>query len=125
MIGPEGGPEPGTGTGREVALDALADRLETPWQPIDLATVNDTSVRMVRLEGDFPWHHHATDELFLCWRGVFRIELEGRAAVQLSDGELFVVPRGVRHRPVADTGAAYALLVELTETKQYGEEGAA
>jgi mannose-6-phosphate isomerase-like protein (cupin superfamily) len=107
--------------GREVSLDTVADAMETPWQPLDLATVNETSVRMARLEGEFPWHHHATDELFLCWRGIFRIEFEGRASVQLSPGELYLVPRQTRHRPVADVGPAYAVLIERSETKQFGE----
>jgi mannose-6-phosphate isomerase-like protein (cupin superfamily) len=107
--------------GREVSLDMTADRLDEAWQPVDVAVVNETSVRIVRLDGDFPWHHHATDELFLCWRGVFRIEMRERASIQLSAGELFVVPRETEHRPVADVGPAIALLVERSETKQYGE----
>ena len=51
-----------------------------------------------------------------------RIELDGRPPVHLESGELFVVPRGRRHRPVADAGPAYALLLEKPETKQYGED---
>ena len=112
-----------TETAREVALDAVADGLDEAWKPFDLAHVNETSVRMVRLEGEFPWHHHQEDELFLGWRGIFRIEMEGRASVQLQPGELFCVPAQQRHRPVADVGPAYALLIERSETKQYGEEG--
>ena len=110
-----------TGAG-EVALDEVADRITEPWKPVDVATVNEATVRLARLEGEFPWHHHAEDEMFLCWRGTFRIELEGRVPAHLSPGELFVVPKGVRHRPVADAGPAYALLVERTGTKQYGED---
>jgi quercetin dioxygenase-like cupin family protein len=112
-------------TGREIALDAEADRLDEPWKPIDLATVNEASVRIVRLEGAFPWHHHAEDEAFLCWRGAFRIELDGHAPALLEAGELYVVPRGQRHRPVADAGPAIALLIEPSGTKQYGEESRA
>jgi mannose-6-phosphate isomerase-like protein (cupin superfamily) len=108
--------------GTEVAIDVVADAIEEPWKPMDIAAVNDTALRLVRLEGEFPWHHHEQDELFLCWRGAFRIELEGREPAHLSDGELYVVPRGQRHRPVAEAGPAYALLIEPSETKQYGEE---
>jgi mannose-6-phosphate isomerase-like protein (cupin superfamily) len=98
--------------------DALAG-LAGPWEPADVVRVNDAVVRVARLLGEFPWHVHDEDELFLCWDGSFRIEMEGRDPVELSAGDLFVVPRGVRHRPVAER-TAHALLLERPETLQYG-----
>ncbi len=107
-------------TGR-VSLTDVAAGIGEPWQPVDVATVNDAVVRMARLHGEFPWHRHEEDELFLCWEGTFRIELRegGVDAVALRPGELFVVPAGVEHRPVADVPAV-TLMLERPETKQYG-----
>lgn len=104
-----------------ISVPEEAARLTEPWMPVDLATVNDAIVRLARRHGDFPWHRHDEDELFLCWEGTFRIELRdaGLPAVELRSGDLFVVPRGIEHRPVADEPAC-ALLLERPETKQYG-----
>lgn len=102
-----------------VSVDQAAAALSGPWQPVDLVGVNDAIVRLARLEGEFPWHHHDEDELFLCWDGSFTIELAGGEAVRLARGDLFVVLRGVEHRPVAKE-TAHALLLERPETKQYG-----
>lgn len=101
--------------------DELGGLLE-PWKPHDLVFANDTVIRLARIDGDFPWHAHDEDEVFLCWEGTFRIELEGAPPVEMGRGSLFVVPRGTRHRPIADRGPAYALLVERPETLQYGNE---
>jgi quercetin dioxygenase-like cupin family protein len=102
-----------------VSISELIDGLAGPWQPVDVVQANDAVVRLARFEGEFPWHHHDEDELFLCWDGTFRIELEGHPPVILGAGDIYVVPKGIRHRPVADT-PAHVVLVERPETKQYG-----
>lgn len=106
-----------------VSIPARAEALLEPWRPEDLAAVNEAVVRIALLDGD-PWHQHDDDELFLCWQGSFRIELEGAPGVSLGPGDLFVVSRGTRHRPVAEE-PAYTLLLEKPETLQYGSGGAA
>jgi mannose-6-phosphate isomerase-like protein (cupin superfamily) len=105
-----------------VSINERAAALTEPWQPRDLCHVNDAVVRLARLDGEFPWHTHDEDELFVCWSGSFRVEMENAGPVELATGSLFVVPAGTRHRPVAEAGPAYTLLLERPETKQHGNE---
>ncbi|WP_067568047.1 cupin domain-containing protein [Nocardia acidivorans] len=103
----------------KVSITQEIAALTGPFQPRDLATPNDTILRLARLHGEFPWHHHDEDELFLCWDGTFRLDLADRDPVTLHPGDIFVVPAGLEHRPFAET-PAHALMIERPETKQYG-----
>lgn len=102
-----------------VSVVSVIAKLSGPWQPQDLAFANDTVVRVARFEGEFSWHRHEEDELFLCWDGSFRVELEGRDPVVLIPGDIFVVPKGMVHRPVAEQ-PAHGLMIERPQTLQYG-----
>jgi mannose-6-phosphate isomerase-like protein (cupin superfamily) len=106
--------------GVRISIPQRAQALTEAFKPVDLVTANDAIVRLARIEGEFPWHHHDEDELFLCWSGTFRIDLNESEAVELVAGDLFVVPAGTEHRPVAANGPAYAVLLERPQTKQYG-----
>ena len=106
-------------TSAPVSISEVIAGIDGPWQPQDLVTANDAVVRIARFEGEFPWHHHEEDEMFLCWDGSFRVEMEGRDPVVLGTGDLFVVPAGVRHRPVAEA-VAHGIMLERPETQQYG-----
>ena len=102
-----------------IAIPEIARELIRPFEPKDLVTVNDAIVRIAAVEGEFPWHHHEEDELFLCWEGALRLELQDGESVELAAGDVFVVSRGLEHRPVAEQRAV-VLLLESPETLQYG-----
>lgn len=82
-----------------------------PWSPKVVARLNDYEIKVVKLAGEFVWHSHDdTDELFLVVDGTLTIQLHD-GDVRLRPGQLFVVPRGVEHCPIAD-GEVHAVLIE-------------
>lgn len=75
------------------------------WRPKVIATLNNQEVKLIKVLGEFPWHHHDNeDEFFLVWKGRFRVEFRDRI-VTLDPGECLVVPRGIEHRTCADQEA--------------------
>jgi mannose-6-phosphate isomerase-like protein (cupin superfamily) len=92
------------------------------WSPKVVATLNDYEVKVVKVKGEFVWHSHAdTDELFLVLDGTLTIRLPD-GDVALGPGQLFVVPRGVEHCPVAAEEAS-VVLVEPAGVVNTGEAG--
>ena len=99
--------------------DALA-RVSEHWSPVVLAELNGQEVRVAKLLGEFVWHRHEhEDELFLVISGNLRIDLRDRS-IELAEGELLVVPKGVEHRPVAES-EAHVLLFEPASTVPTGD----
>ena len=99
-----------TATDAPVNLAAVAADLTETWSPRVVGSVNDLLVKVGKVEGEFVWHDHPeTDEFFLVLSGALTIRLPDRE-VSLQPGDCFVVPRGVRHCPVAATGTTIALL---------------
>ena len=105
----------------KVNLQEQFARLDDYWSPKIVASVNDYDVKLVKVQGEFVWHQHdATDEVFLVMAGQLRIQLQDRYDIELCVGEMFVVPRGVRHRPVADA-ETHLVLLEPHETLNTGD----
>lgn len=97
-------------------------RFDDFWAPKKVADLNDYEVKLVKVKGEFVWHRHEdTDELFLVISGRLTIRLRDGDVV-LEPGELFVVPRGVEHCPVADEETAL-LLLEPAGVRNTGDAG--
>jgi mannose-6-phosphate isomerase-like protein (cupin superfamily) len=90
------------------------------WRPRVVGELNGQEVKLAKFQGTFVWHHHAeADELFLVWRGRFRVEFRERTAIELGPGDMLIVPRGVEHRTVADEEVE-VLIFEPAATRNTG-----
>jgi mannose-6-phosphate isomerase-like protein (cupin superfamily) len=92
------------------------------WSPRVIAEMNEIQFKLVKLQGEFVWHSHVhTDEAFILLEGEMEIEFrDGR--VNLSTGEMFVVPKGVEHKPVA-AQECHVLLIEPRGVVNTGDAG--
>jgi mannose-6-phosphate isomerase-like protein (cupin superfamily) len=98
----------------------VAEKLTDHWSPRVIAEVDESYVKVAKVKGVLAWHSHAEeDELFLVLKGKLRIEMEDRTVI-LQTGELFVVPKGVRHNPVAED-ECHILLFERKSTAHTGD----
>ena len=103
-----------------VNLRAKLERIHEYWKPKIIAELNDSYVKLVKLKGEFVWHHHESeDELFQVLKGHLRIDLRD-GAIHLREGELAVIPRGTEHRPVA-AEEVHVLLLEPKSTIHTGQ----
>lgn len=90
------------------------------WNPRIIGELNDCYVKIVKLQGEFIWHHHENeDELFLIMKGTLRMRLRERD-VLLKEGDFLIVPKGVEHMPVAETGEVHIVLLEPKTTLNTG-----
>jgi mannose-6-phosphate isomerase-like protein (cupin superfamily) len=95
---------------QRINLDEKFGLFTDHWRPKIIAAANGQEVKIVKVQGEFPWHHHDTeDEFFMVWKGRFRVEFREHV-VELGPGECVVVPRGVEHRTCADEEAEVLLI---------------
>ena len=99
--------------------ERLAAALAEHWSPRVIAEVDDAYVKVAKVHGSLAWHSHdGEDEFFYVLAGTLRIEMEDRA-VELNAGDAFVVPKGVRHNPVAER-ECLVMLIERKTTQHTG-----
>ena len=106
----------------KVNLAAKFAAFDEQWSPKIVGSVGDAHVKLVKIQGEFVWHSHETeDEMFLVIKGRMIMKLRDRD-VDLAEGEFFIVPRGVEHCPVADE-ECQILLIEPKGTLNTGDAG--
>lgn len=94
-----------------VNLDEKFALFADHWAPKTVGEINGLELKAVKVLGEFVWHSHdETDEFFLVRSGILTIQMKGREHVTIGPGEFFVVPRGVEHRPVAQSECEVLLL---------------
>ncbi|UUZ70238.1 cupin domain-containing protein [Polaromonas sp. P2-4] len=99
----------------------IAAALSEHWSPRVVAELDDSFVKVAKVHGSLAWHSHENeDELFYILKGSLTIEMEGKTVV-LREGEAFVVPRGVRHNPIAEH-ECHIMLIERKSTLHTGSE---
>jgi mannose-6-phosphate isomerase-like protein (cupin superfamily) len=105
----------------KVNLEMKLSQFSEHWAPRTVAEFNGHDIMVVKLKGEYVWHSHSdTDDFFLVLKGRLKIELRDQT-IELGPGELFVVPKGVEHRPVADE-EVHLLLIEPTGTPNTGDK---
>lgn len=105
---------------KAIAVAQVAAALDEHWSPRVVGEVDDVYVKVAKVQGTLAWHsHEQEDELFYVLKGRLRIEME-QGAVELGAGEMFVVPKGVRHNPVAEE-ECHLLLIERKSTQHTGD----
>lgn len=103
-----------------VSLQQIAASLTELWSPRVVGEVDDAYIKVAKVQGSLVWHSHEfEDEMFLVLKGNLRIEMEDRPAAYLGEGQMFVVPKGVRHNPVADA-ECQLMLIERKSTLHTG-----
>ena len=105
-----------------INLRAKLAKFSDHWSPKIIARMNDYHFKLAKIQGEFVWHSHPeTDEVFIVLGGELRIALRD-GGVEIRAGEMFVVPKGVEHKPIAE-GECQILLVEPAGTVNTGDAG--
>lgn len=97
------------------------EKIDKIWTPHIIAELNNQYVKLCKLKGDFVWHlHENEDELFMVFKGTLFIDIKNGDTLEINEGELVVIPKGVEHRPRTNGGIVFNLLFEPKETLHTG-----
>ena len=105
---------------KKINLAQKLKKINDYWSPKVVSELNDYQFKLAKIKDEFIWHEHKdTDEAFIVIKGNIEIKLEDRT-IELSEGEMFVVPKGAKHKPIA-RGEAHIMLIEPREVKNTGD----
>ena len=105
---------------KKINFKSKFQKFDDHWSPKVIAEMNDYQFKLVKIEKDFIWHQHDdTDEVFIVIEGKISIEFENET-VEINEGEMIVVPKGVKHKPFAEEETKI-MLIEPTGTVNTGE----
>ena len=107
-------------TESKINLKSKLELIKDYWSPKVVAELNDYQFKLAKIKDEFIWHeHNDTDEAFIVIEGNIEIELED-STIELSEGEMFIVPKGAKHKPIA-RGEAHIMLIEPRDVKNTGD----
>ena len=107
---------------KKINLEDKLSKFSEHWSPKVIAEMNDYQFKLVKIEGEFVWHDHPdTEEVFIVIEGTMQIEFEDQT-IELREGEMLVVPKGVRHKPYAEAECK-VMLVEPRGVVNTGDTG--
>ena len=107
---------------KSINLDDKFSLFDEKWTPKIIAELNNQYVKLCKLEGNFLWHSHENeDELFLVLKGVLFIDFQHQETVEVKEGEIVIVPKGIEHRPRTNGDVVFNLLFEPKSTLHTGK----
>ena len=107
-------------TESKINLNSKLESIKDYWSPKVIAELNDYQFKLAKIKDEFIWHeHNDTDEAFVVIKGNIEIQLENKT-IELSEGEMFVVSKGAKHKPIA-RGEAHIMLIEPRDVKNTGD----
>ena len=96
-------------------------KFDTTWTPHIIGELNEQYVKLCKLKDEFVWHSHQhEDELFMVFKGTLLMDFKDQDTVEVKQGEIIIIPKGVEHRPRTNGDLVFNLLFEPKETKHTG-----
>ena len=106
---------------KSINLKEKFSKFDKTWTPHIIGELNEQYVKLCKLKDEFVWHSHKhEDELFMVFKGTLFMDFKDQETVEIKEGEIIIIPRGIEHRPRTNGDLVFNLLFEPKETKHTG-----